>query len=357
VSDQPPWNPWQPQGQPQHPPQQPYGQQPYPQGQPPYQGQPYASPGPQPPYPGPGYGYRPQPPQAPQRRRKRGLRKVILGAGGLLVAIIVVAAIASAGSPGHTVTTGQAAASPSVSASKAAKPGGAAKVGSTITLAGNGSGERMAVTVTKIYRHAQPASSFDAPDTGDRLVAVQFRLTDTGSAAYSDSPSNGAEVVDASGQSYQSAIENAANCPSFPGIENIAPGASGLGCVVFEVPQAAVMTKVQFTLDSGMGPQTGQWNVSRDTRSPGGPATPAPTASRTPAPSTSSTAAPSPAPQTTAPAAAPATSSGCYPRTDAGNCYEPGEYCRDSDHGVSGVAGDGESIVCEDNDGWRWEPA
>jgi hypothetical protein len=24
---------------------------------------------------------------------------------------------------------------------------------------------------------------------------------------------------------------------------------------------------------------------------------------------------------------------------------------------VSGVAGDGEHIICEDNDGWRWEPA
>jgi hypothetical protein len=119
----------------------------------------------------------------------------------------------------------------------------------------------MAVTLTKIYRHAQPASSFDGPDTGDRLVAVQFRLTDTGSAAYSDSPCNGAEVVDASGQSYESALNDAANCPSFPGTENIAPGASGLGCIVFEVPQAAVITKVQFTLDSGMGPQTGQWNV------------------------------------------------------------------------------------------------
>ncbi len=285
MSDQPTWNPWQPQGQPQYPSQQPYGQQPYPQGQPPYgqqnpgqypaqspyHGQQYAPPGTQPPYPGPGYGYGPQPPEAPRRLRKRHrVRKVILGAGGLIVAIIVVAAIASAGSPGHTVATGQAAASPSVSASKAAKPGAAAKVGSTITLAGNCSGERVAVTVTKIYRHAQPASSFDDPDTGDRLVAVQFRLTDTGSAAYSDSPSNGAEVVDASGQSYQSAIENAANCPSFPGTENIAPGASGLGCVVFEVPQAAVITKVQFTLDSGMGPQTGQWNVGRDARSPGG---------------------------------------------------------------------------------------
>ncbi len=52
----------------------------------------------------------------------------------------------------------------------------------------------------------------------------------------------------------------------------------------------------------------------------------------------------------------PPRSTGCYPKSSSGNCYEPGEYCSDADHGVSGIAGDGESIVCTDNDGWRWEP-
>jgi hypothetical protein len=50
------------------------------------------------------------------------------------------------------------------------------------------------------------------------------------------------------------------------------------------------------------------------------------------------------------------TSSQCHPLTNAGNCYEPGEFCRDSDHWVIGVAGDGERIQCLDNNGWRWEP-
>jgi cytoskeletal protein RodZ len=64
-------------------------------------------------------------------------------------------------------------------------------------------------------------------------------------------------------------------------------------------------------------------------------------------------------PVQTTPAAAPASTApvGCNPLSDEGTCYKPGEYCRDSDHGVSGVAGDGEAIACEDNDGWRWEPA
>lgn len=80
--------------------------------------------------------------------------------------------------------------------------------------------------------------------------------------------------------------------------------------------------------------------------------TPAPSPARTtPAPAPATTSAPAPAPPaSTAPAS-------CHPLSDGGNCYKPGEYCRHDDRGTSGVAGDGEAIICEDNDGWRWEPA
>jgi hypothetical protein len=81
-------------------------------------------------------------------------------------------------------------------------------------------------------------------------------------------------------------------------------------------------------------------------------ARPAPSAPPPPAPSQPPASVPPP-PPTSAPPAAPAQ---CTPLTDGGNCYEPGEYCRDSDHGATGVAGDGKAIECEDNDGWRWEP-
>lgn len=85
---------------------------------------------------------------------------------------------------------------------------------------------------------------------------------------------------------------------------------------------------------------------------------------RTPAPSpTHSAPPPSAAPPSAAPpTAAPSPSSAppspaCYPLSSSGHCYEPGEFCSDADHGQSGVAGDGEAIICEDNNGWRWEPA
>jgi hypothetical protein len=53
----------------------------------------------------------------------------------------------------------------------------------------------------------------------------------------------------------------------------------------------------------------------------------------------------------------PATATSCHPLSDEGTCYEPGAFCRDDDHSMNGVAGDGETITCEDNNGWRWEPA
>ena len=65
---------------------------------------------------------------------------------------------------------------------------------------------------------------------------------------------------------------------------------------------------------------------------------------------------PPPAPPTTAPAPPPAPS-GCHPIASSGNCYEPGEFCPHADAGMTGVAGDGETIICEDNNGLRWEPA
>ena len=95
-------------------------------------------------------------------------------------------------------------------------------------------------------------------------------------------------------------------------------------------------------------------------------ATPTPAAPRsTPPPPTSAPAASDPVtaptpppPPAAAPApAAPATPASCYPLTNSGRCYEPGAFCRAADRGTTGRAGDGETIVCRNNNGLRWEPA
>jgi hypothetical protein len=186
----------------------------------------------------------------------RGFRDVVASrVSGVIIGVL--AAALTAGCAAHTVATTASGGSTGKALAKSAT----ASVGSSITLAGNGSGEQMAVTVVKVIGDGQ-GTDYTSPPGGDRLYAVQFRLKDTGSAAYSDSPSNGAEVVDSSGQSYESAPgDTVSECVSFPSTVNIAPGGLGLGCIVFEVPVKAMITGVQFTLDSGMGPQTGQWKV------------------------------------------------------------------------------------------------
>jgi hypothetical protein len=68
-------------------------------------------------------------------------------------------------------------------------------------------------------------------------------------------------------------------------------------------------------------------------------------------------ALPSAPPPPPPPSSAPPSPASCYPTTSSGNCYEPGEFCSTADHGMTGVAGNGEKIACEDNNGWRWEPA
>ncbi|WP_157735208.1 hypothetical protein [Pseudofrankia inefficax] len=88
-------------------------------------------------------------------------------------------------------------------------------------------------------------------------------------------------------------------------------------------------------------------------KAPASPAAHASPPSETQPPATTwppASSEPPPTPATTSPAG------GCTPTTDKGHCYEPGEYCRKSDHGAHGVSGDGKAIVCANNDGWRWEP-
>lgn len=137
----------------------------------------------------------------------------------------------------------------------------AAPVGSAVVITGINPAEKMTVTAVKVFGHPQGASDLDAASQGDRFYAVRFRLDDTGSAAYSDAPSLGAAALDAAGGSYKASFDDVAGCTSFPASVSIAAGQSSVGCVIFEVPAAARITTIQFTLDAGLGPQTGQWKI------------------------------------------------------------------------------------------------
>jgi hypothetical protein len=132
--------------------------------------------------------------------------------------------------------------------------------------------------------------------------------------------------------------------------------ASGTRMLRFRVgdarPGAAVVVTVRVSRDDS----TGTCRASLRPRAAviAAAAAPAEPTSKPTAAAPPPAAAPAPPPTTAA--SPPPTAASCHPLSDEGTCYEPGEFCRDSDHGMTGVAGDGEAIECEDNDGWRWEP-
>lgn len=167
-----------------------------------------------------------------------------------------VALLISTGCAASTVTT-----TPDKAGAKGGSGAGAARVGQPVTIKGNDSGSKLQVTVKKV-QDTRPADQFSTVDKGKRLVAVQFRLVNTGTATYSDAPSNGAKVVDKQGQQYEADIffDKIAAGPMLPSSMKLAPKNKALGYLTFQVPKRSKIAQVQFSMDSGFG-GTGQWKV------------------------------------------------------------------------------------------------
>ncbi|MEU3147079.1 DUF4352 domain-containing protein [Streptomyces sp. NPDC006999] len=94
------------------------------------------------------------------------------------------------------------------------------------------------------------------------IVGVQFQLVNTGEAACSDSPSNGAQAADSERRQFDATFGDITAGPSMASGLKLKPGAKGLGWIVFEVPEAAKVDTVQFTMDSGFADETdetGEW--------------------------------------------------------------------------------------------------
>lgn len=135
-----------------------------------------------------------------------------------------------------------------------------AAVGDTLGLTGITKGEKLDVTLVKVVDPAG-GRQFFSPSPGTRFVAVQFRLRNTGSAAFDDVPANGAKVVDTKGQGFDSTFAETTAGPDFPSSTTITPGGTALGFVVFEVPVGSKVAMVQYAMDSGLSTDVGQWKV------------------------------------------------------------------------------------------------
>ncbi|WP_052389999.1 DUF4352 domain-containing protein [Streptomyces sp. NRRL B-24484] len=193
---------------------------------------------------------------------------------GTLAGTAVLAAALAAGCSSHSVVTAPASSPTSGTGSGSTGLPRSAQVGDTLELAGNEKGARIAVTVTAVADPATGADAISTPGAGERLVAVQFRLHNIGSAVYSDAPANSATVIDEQGQGFNTSVTTEVTAgPGFPAGVHVAPGDTALGYLAFEVPAGSRLAKAQFTLNSGFADQTGQWALPAATAAPTATAT------------------------------------------------------------------------------------
>lgn len=210
--------------------------------------------------------------------RPSGSKTGALVAVAVAVAVALLVALATIGSR-SSIHRAPAFAVPSIAVSLpplsvgdggAHRPSGAGRHeaaprrGRTLSLNGTTAGERIRVSFTRWVNNARPKSSFFGPGTGNRYVAAQFRITDTGSAPYVDSPANGARVVDRRGTSYRTVliVGGLREGKVFDAAVSLPPGRAATGYLVFEVPKDARIDRVRFSENSGFG-QTGEWTFSR----------------------------------------------------------------------------------------------
>jgi len=128
-----------------------------------------------------------------------------------------------------------------------------AQVGDAITLRGNDAD-------LQVIDPATGGEFMEATD-GHRYVAVDVQLENVGGSPYSDSPDNGAQLIDVDNRQHNTTFAEVGECQTFGGSVTMPPGDTRAGCMIFEVPEGVELRSFQFTLDSGFAPQTGVWEL------------------------------------------------------------------------------------------------
>jgi hypothetical protein len=175
-------------------------------------------------------------------------------------ALLAAAALALTGCGVTTIKT--SAQAPAGAEPVAAKtPSGPLTIGSSVILSGENKGEKLEVTLLRFAPHIS-GGEYAEPSAGMEYAGITLRIRNVGSAAYSDSPSNGATVLSSTGRPGKTALLTSGECgESFAARVNIAPGEAQEGCIPFEVPEGTEVAKVQWTPSSGFSEETAEWQL------------------------------------------------------------------------------------------------
>ena len=175
---------------------------------------------------------------------------------GTIAAALALAGCGSGDAPPGGAASAKASATPA--ASKPAGPKKAA-LGDELTL--KGLRGDMKVRVTGIV-DPLPNPRTQRPKAGRRFVGVRVSLTNAGDQPYRDAPLNGSMLVTDLPKAANPTILIGGGCPSELGTRLRMPaGSSKRVCLPFQVKKRARISAFRFRLNSGFGPETGEWAV------------------------------------------------------------------------------------------------
>jgi hypothetical protein len=118
------------------------------------------------------------------------------------------------------------------------------------------------VTLTKVIDPATGGDQYTVPDTGKRFVAAVFTIKDTATQAGTGDANSNATLIGSDNQDYTADFDSVSECTNFSDGEfQLGPGESTTGCVVFQVPTAVTVAKVQWSPQSGFSGSFAEWLV------------------------------------------------------------------------------------------------
>ncbi|HYU58505.1 MAG TPA: hypothetical protein VEO00_10710 [Actinomycetota bacterium] len=175
-----------------------------------------------------------------------------------IAALALAATLAAcSGSGGTTDSSPRTTGAGTVSPNESPPPqNSTARVGETLTLHGTEEGSAIEVTVAEVIDPYTLQSEVLVPEEGTRLIAFDLELTNAGTVAYSDAPGNGAVLLDENDVEWNSVIsgEDVALVSV-----TMAPGDSDSGLIYFQLPEDLGIARLRLTLNSGYGPESGEW--------------------------------------------------------------------------------------------------
>ncbi len=137
-------------------------------------------------------------------------------------------------------------------------------VGTSTKLTGESSGEKYEVTLTSVVDPATESDGLSLLPSGDRLVAVNLTVENVGTGIQQESIDDDVTLIDSGGHTYDGTdgiAYSVSQCQTFSGSSTLPPNQSESGCVVFQVPSSAVLSKFQYIPDAGFAASLGEWNL------------------------------------------------------------------------------------------------